>query len=139
MANILQTYISKIFVNQNTNNNDVTKITTEFLSPEGDVFTLETRAISPIVIQTTSSVNELQPEVSDSYPFKIVTPTDLDGSTILLSPNAQTIVTASQNYYSPIYFERYRKDVLDLIDRQFNELQVYDSGEEDETTNFSGE
>jgi hypothetical protein len=139
MANILQTYISKIIVNQNTNNDDVIKISTEFLSPDGDVFTLDSRALSPIVIQTTSSINELEPEVSDSYPYKIVTPIDVDGSTIILSPNVQTPVTASQNYYSPIYFERYRKEVLDVIDREFNELQVFEFGVPEQTSTSPGE
>jgi hypothetical protein len=125
MANILQqTYISKVIIGQNTNNDDVIQISTDFLSANGDVFTLDTRAISPSVIQTTSSISELEPEVSVVYPFKIVTPLDIDGSTIILSPSAQSQVTASQNYYTPLYFERYRKDVLEIIDRQFKELII---------------
>lgn len=124
MANILQTYISKVIIGQNTNNDDVVQISTQFLSPEGDVFTLDTRAISPSVIQTTASVQELQPEVSVVYPYKIVTPTDIDGSTIIISPSVQSPVTASQNYYTPIYFERYNQEILQLIDRRFTELTV---------------
>jgi hypothetical protein len=127
MANILQqTYISKVIIGQNTNNDDVIQISTDFLSANGDVFTLDTRAISPSVIQTTSSISELKPEVSAVYPFKIVTPVDVDGSTILQSPSSQTQVTASQNYYTPIYFERYRLEILQLIDKQFNELTVFE-------------
>lgn len=123
MANIFQSYISKLFVDINRNNDDVITISTQFLSPEGDVFTLDRRTLSPNLLKTTSSLQELKPETSDVYPFKIVTPTLEDGTTELLSPTIQTPVTASQNYYVPIYFERYRPDVLRQIDSDFSELE----------------
>lgn len=122
MANIFQSYISKLFVDINRNNDDVITISTQFLSPEGDVFTLDRRTLSPNLIKTTGSLQELQPEVSDVYPFKITPPVLEDGTTELLSPTTRTPVTASQNYYVPIYFERYQPDVLRRIDKEFTEL-----------------
>lgn len=126
--NILDSYISKVIVNQQTKNNDVVKISTEYLSPEGDVYTLDTEAISPSVIQTTTSINELEPEVSNVYPYKSVTSIDFDGSTILLTPTVDRIVTSSQNYYAPVYFERYKKEVLTSIDKNFYELILPTTG-----------
>ena len=141
MANneIFRNYISKILINQNKNNEDITKINTQFLSNEGDVFTLDVRTLSPIVIPTTSSIQGLQPEVSSMYPFKIVPPIESDGTSLLLSPNIRTSVTASQNYYSPIYFERYRKVVLEAIDREFVELTVPELAIPGQTVTSPGE
>jgi len=122
MASIFQSYISKVFIQTNTDNDDVVTISTQFLSPEGDVFTLDRRTLSPNIIKTTGSLEELKPEVSDIYPFKISTPILQDGSTEILSQTINTPVTASQNYYVPIYFERYTPEVLRRIDNEFTEL-----------------
>lgn len=123
MANSFQSYISKVLVDVNRNNDDVIKVETEYLSPEGDVFVLDKRTISPVMIPTTSSIQDLQPEVSTTYPYKIATPLDLDSSTVVLSPTIDTPVTASQNYYVPVYFELYQKNVLDAINKEFFELE----------------
>jgi hypothetical protein len=123
MANSFQSYISKLFVDVNRDNDDIIKVETEYLSPEGDVFILDKRTVSPVMIPTTSSVNELRPEVSDVYPYKIVTPLDADNSIIVLSPSIDTPVTASQNYYVPVYFEVYKQDVLNAINKEFTELE----------------
>lgn len=120
--NIFQSYISKVFIESQTQNSDIITIETNFLSPEGDAFTLERRVLNPTLLKTTSSINELKPEVSDVYPYKIVTPVLDDGTTLLVSPTIDTPVTASQNYYVPIYFERYSPDILRRIDRNFTEL-----------------
>jgi hypothetical protein len=122
MSDVIRSYISKVFVNQLVDNSENVKITTEYLSPSGDVFSLDYRAISPNVIQTTSSLNELQPEVSTVYPYKSVTPIDVDGASIIMSPNVNTFPTASQNYYAPVYFERYNPNILRVIDKTFTEL-----------------
>jgi hypothetical protein len=76
------------------------------------------------MVQTTQSLEELRPEISDVYPFKIVTPLDFDGSTLILTPSIETQPTASQGYYVPIYFERFNPTILNVIDRSFNELTV---------------
>jgi hypothetical protein len=110
-------------------------ISTEYLSPEGDTFTLEGSVLSDIAVQTTESLNELVPEVSTVYPYKVVTPIEPDGSTLILSPDVDTVPTASQNYYAPVVFERYQRPVLTAIDRQFKELTVVTSV----TPNTSGE
>jgi len=122
MTNIFNTYIPKFIVDIKRDNNDVLFVSSSAFSAEGDVYTLDVRTVSPNVIQTTQSLNELKPEVSDVYPYKIVTPIDYDGSTILLVPSVENEPTASQHYYAPIYFERYNKTVLNNIDRQFLEL-----------------
>ena len=124
MINILNSYIPKFIVDLNRNNDDIITVRTNYLSPEGDVYELDTRTISPVLIQTTQSLQELQPEISTVYPFKIVTPLDPDGSTVLLSPTINSLPTASQGYYVPIYFERYRAEFVENIDRSFTELTV---------------
>ena len=124
MTNILNSYISKFLVNLNRDNEDVITVSTNYLSREGDVYVLDTRTVSPSLVQTTQSLQELQPEVSDTFPFKIVTPIDIDGSTILLSPTPDTNPTASQGYYVPIYFDRYRPEFMENIDKTFRELVV---------------
>lgn len=122
MADIFQSYISKVFVETQTQNSDVVTIETNFLSPEGDSFTLERRVLDPNLIETTATLNELKPEVSTEYPFKSVPSRDDDGSVVLYSRTIDTPVTASQNYYVPIYFERLQPTILNEIDREFTEL-----------------
>jgi DNA topoisomerase VI subunit B len=121
---IFQSYISKVFINVNTNNDDVVKITTQKFSPAGDVYELDRRVISPSLIETEKSLEELKPEVSNVYPFAVVPPKDPDGSVVILSPTIQTNPTASQNYYVPIYFERYDLEILRQLDKEFSELST---------------
>lgn len=123
-TDILNSYIPKILIEIDRNNDDVIKVTTNYLSPEGDVYQLDKRAISPIIIQTTQSIEELKPEISNTYPFKAPVKLDYDSSTILLTPSITSVPTSSQDYYVPIYFERYRSDVLTAIDKNFTELTV---------------
>lgn len=120
--NILNSYIPKVLVELNRNNDDIIKVSTNYLSPEGDSYVLDRETVSPVLVQTTQSLQELQPEISTVYPFKIVTPLDFDGSTLIISPSVETQPTASQGYYLPIYFERYNETVLSLIDSEFSEL-----------------
>lgn len=122
MNNIFNSYIPKFLVDLKKNNEDIITVTTNYFSAEGDVYELDTRTLSPNLIQTTQSLQELQPEISTVYPFKIVTPIDFDGSTILQSPSITTEPTASQGYYAPIYFERYNQDVIRNIDKNFSDL-----------------
>lgn len=124
MANSFNSYISKLLVDVNRNNSDVIQVETEYLSPEGDVFILDKRTISPVMIPTTSSIEELTPEVSDIYPYKIATPLDIDNSTVVLSPTIDTPVTASQNYYVPVYFEIYKQEILQSVSKEFAELET---------------
>lgn len=124
MSNIISSYIPKVLIDLNRGNEDVITVSTNYLSRDGDVYVLDTRTISPVMIQTTQSLQELQPEISTTYPFKIVTPIDIDGSTIIISPTPDTSPTASQGYYTPVYFERYRPEFMQNIDRTFTELTV---------------
>lgn len=117
-------YISKIYVNLQTTNDDVIVVKTKKLSSNGDIFELDRRVISPNVIQTVKSLDELQPEISDTFPFKIVPPIDETGKMLLGVPSLDNEVTASQNYYTPVYFERYNLDVLREIDKDFLELTL---------------
>lgn len=120
--NIFRSSVNKVIISNDIANTDVVKIQTNVLSPEGDVFTVDTRLIQPSYIQTTGSSQQYQPEVSSVYPYKIETPRDVDGATILLSPDIDIPVTASQNYYTKLYYERYNLDVLRLLDKAFTEL-----------------
>jgi hypothetical protein len=122
MLNILNSYIPKFLVDLKKKNEEIITVTTQYFSPEGDKYELDIRTLSPNLIQTTQSLKELQPEISTVYPFKIVTPLDFDGSTILQSPSMTTRPTASQGYYAPIYFERYNANVIRNIDMRFTEL-----------------
>lgn len=124
MTSKLNSYVPKFFVELNRTNDDVITVSTNYFSPQGDQYVVDRRVISPSVIQTTQSLQELQPEISTVYPYKGVTPVDFDGSTILLSPSIETVPTASQHYYAPIYFERYNPTVVRLIDNSFTELTV---------------
>lgn len=121
MTNILNSYIPKFLVNLNRFNEDVITVSTRYFSPQGDVYELDKRTISPNVIQTTQSLAELKPEVSDTYPFKIVPPKDFDGSTLIQTPGIGTFPTASQNYYIPLYFERYNESIVRQINRSFQD------------------
>lgn len=123
MSNILNSYIPKFLVNLKKENTDVIKVTTKYFSPDGDVYELDTRTISPALIQTTQSLEELRPEISTVYPFKTVTTLDYDGSTLVFVPAVDTVPTASQGYYAPIYFERYDPAIVATIDTQFTELE----------------
>jgi len=124
MTDILQTFIPKFVLNAQRDNDDVITVTTRYFSPEGDVYELDKRTISPNVIQTTQSLSELKPEVSEIYPFKIVPPKDFDGSTLLQTPGIGTFPTASQNYYAAVYYERYNDTIMRQISKQFTELTV---------------
>lgn len=124
MSNILNSFIPKYLVDLNRDNEDIITVSTKYFSQNGDVYELDKRTVSPVMIQTTQSLEELRPEVSDTYPFKIVMPLDFDGSTLLLTPSIETQPTASQGYYVPIYFERFNSEVLRSIDKSFSELTV---------------
>jgi hypothetical protein len=120
--NILRSSVNKLIINSDFQNTDVVQIQTNVLSPDGDVFTIDRRLIQPSYVQTTGSVVQYEPEISTVYPYKIETPRDTDGATILLSPDIDIPVTASQNYYTKLYYERYNIDVLRVLDKQFSEL-----------------
>lgn len=122
MSNVFNSYIPKYFVDLQRNNDDVITVRTQYLSPEGDVYELDKRTVSPNLIQTTQSLQELNPEISTVYPYKSVTAIDYDGSTIILVPGVDTVPTSSQGYYVPIYFERYNVDVVRNINIEFTEL-----------------
>jgi hypothetical protein len=122
MPNIFNSYIPKFLVGLNKNNDDIISVSSSYFSPSGDIYVLDTRTVSPNLVQTTQSLQELQPEISTIYPFKIVTPLDSDGATVIQSPSTTTQPTASQGYYAPIYFERYNSQVIQNIDVEFTEL-----------------
>lgn len=122
MRDIFNSYLPKFLVELKRKNEDIAVVTTKYIGSGNELYELDTRVIAPIVVSTTRSLQELQPEISTAYPFKIVTPLDYDGATILQSPSVDTQPTASQGYYAPIYFERYNKEVLKEIDTEFKEL-----------------
>lgn len=124
MSDVLRSYIPKFLVDINRDNKDSIKVNTQYLSSTGDVYELEKRTVSPVLLQTTQSIQELQPETSNKYPFKTVTPLDYDGSTMILVPSVETVPTASQGYYAPIYFERYNQLIIQNVDTSFKELVV---------------
>jgi hypothetical protein len=129
--NIFTNYISKFIVELNRDNDDITFVSTSYFDTNGDVYVLDKRTVNPAIIQTTQSLQELQPEVSETFPFKVVVPLDPDGVNVLQVPTVETVPTASQHYYAPIYFERYNPDVINRIEKSFVELtSVVDELEE---------
>lgn len=124
MSNIFNTYIPKFLVNIQKDNEDIIFVSSSYFSDAGDVYTLDTRTISPNVIQTTQSISELQPEVSSVYPFKIAVPVDIESASVILVPTIENFPTASQHYYAPLYFERYRQEIIVNIDKNFTELSA---------------
>lgn len=131
MSRIYNTYIPKFIVNLYRENEDISTVTTRYFSENGDVYTLDTRTISPNVLQTEQSINELQPEVSTKYPFKVATPIQPDGATLIYSPSVNTQPTASQHYYAPVYFERIQPAVIRNIINTFTELEAISITQED--------
>jgi hypothetical protein len=127
--NIFNNYIPKFIVELDRANEDIRFVSTSYFDATGDVYELDVRTINPIVIQTTQSIEELRPDVSTTFPFKIVLPLDIDGANILLVPTVNNAPTASQHYYTPIYFERYTPEIIRLIDKNFTELEIFDEGE----------
>lgn len=124
MPDILNSYIPKFLVDLKRNNEDIIKVSTKYLSNEGYQYELVEETVSPSLTQTTQSLQELQPEISNVFPFKTVTPIQPDGSTLILTPSTDAVPTASQGYYVPIYFERYSQTVIRNIDKSFTELTV---------------
>jgi len=120
--NVLRSSVNKVIINSDFQNTDIVQIETNVLSSEGDVFSVDRRLVQPSYIQTTGSVVQYEPEVSSVYPYKIETPRDTDGATILFSPDIETPVTASQNYYTKVYYERYNLEILRQLDKVFTEL-----------------
>ena len=123
-TDILNSYIPKFLVEISRNNPDIITVQTNYLSPEGDEYVLDKRSVSPILLQTTQSLNELKPEISNTFPFISPVKLDYDNSTVLLSPTTTSVPTSSQDYYAPIYFERYKQDVVSAIDTAFVELTL---------------
>lgn len=123
-SNILNSYIPKFLVDLKRNNDDILKVSTRYLSADGYQYELVEETVSPVLVQTTQSLQELQPEISNVFPFKTVTSVQPDGSTLILTPSVDTVPTASQGYYVPIYFERYSQTVIQNIDKVFTELTV---------------
>lgn len=124
MRKIFDTIVPRFIVDINRNNEDIIIVSGSSFSPQGDLYTVNRAAVSPSLILTTQSLNELKPEVSNVYPYAAVTPTDYDGSTRIVTRYLTTAPTASQLYYVPVYTERYNQDVVRLIDTEFTELTV---------------
>lgn len=123
-ANILKSYIPKFLIDLNRENEDIITVDTNYFSVDFDSYVVDRRTVNPIVIQTTQSIAELKPEISNVYPYRAPTKIDYDGSTLFISPTATSQPSASQDYYVPIYFERYETSVLTSIDKTFTELTL---------------
>jgi hypothetical protein len=122
MDSLFDTFISKKLVDSKKKNRDFVDVEYTKLDDNDVPYTIYRREISPSILHTEEDLIELKPEVSDIYPFKIVTPTNADGVTEILTPSLTAYPTASQNYYIPVYTEYYTHEVLRLIDREFREL-----------------
>lgn len=128
MAEVFSSYVSKVQASARLNSGDVLFVSSsnlsvdEFSTGPTDVFKIDKRTIPTSITQTTQSLNDLRPEISTTYPYKIVPPLDFDSASIILSPTIETPVTASQNYYVPVYFERYNRSILQIIDKEFKQL-----------------
>jgi hypothetical protein len=123
MTNFRTSYISIALADAKKTNPNAIIVETDYIE-NGKTFTLAKRAIpqNAVISSSTDDVNLIY-ETSESYPYKVVTPQDDSGATIIYSPNIQTAVTASQNYYTRMKFERYQESILRSIDKAFLELE----------------
>jgi hypothetical protein len=121
MTDVFNTYLPRFLADRKKDNNDIVTITSQYLE-NNNIYEIDQRVIEPNVVQTEESLIDLKPEVSSVYPYKIVLPTEEDGATLLLSRTINTPVTASQNYYIPLYFERYNVDIMRAINKDFEEF-----------------
>jgi hypothetical protein len=124
---ILRNSLNKVIISSDVANSDMIKVSTSVLSSNGDVYEVDTRLLTPSLVQTSREVAELNPEVSTSYPYKVIVDRDSSGVVQLYVPDIDIPVTASQNYYVPLYYERYSVPILRVLDRQFTELSLGDS------------
>jgi hypothetical protein len=122
MASLFDTFIPKKIVDSKKQNRDVVEVEYKQLDDNNLTYAIYQREISPSVLHSEDDLFELKPEVSQIYPFKIVTPVNDEGMTEILTPGITSHPTASQNYYIPVYIEYYDHNVLRLIDREFTEL-----------------
>jgi hypothetical protein len=84
--NLFNNYIPKFIVELNRANEDIRFVSTSYFDVNGDVYEFDARTINPLIIQTTQSLQEIRPEVSTTFPFKIVIPLDVDGANVLQVP-----------------------------------------------------
>lgn len=80
--------------------------------------------ITPDLKKLTDKDKSLQLDISQNYPFKIVTLVTEDSSSLIYSPSLQTSPTASQSYYVPLYAERYVSGFILALTREFSEFTV---------------
>jgi hypothetical protein len=123
MSNFTVNYISIALADAKKTNPNAIIVETDYIE-DGKTFTLAKTAIpvNAIISSSTDDVNLIY-ETSEVYPYKVVTSKDESGVTIIYSPNIETFVTASQNYYTKLKFERYQESILRSIDKSFLELE----------------
>jgi hypothetical protein len=123
MSNYTVSYISIALADAKKTNPNAIIVETDYIE-DGKTFTLAKGAIpqNALISASTDDINLIY-ETSQIYPYKVVTPKDESGATIIYSPNIQTFVTASQNYYTKLKFERYQQSILRSIDKSFLELE----------------
>jgi hypothetical protein len=123
MSNFTVNYISVALADAKKTNPNAIIVETDYIE-DGKTFTLAKRAIpqNALISSLTDDTNLIY-ETSESYPYKVVTPKDESGATIIYSPDIDTFVTASQNYYAKLKFERYQESILRSIDKTFLELE----------------
>lgn len=113
MINIQNVIVTKKYVSVNYRNPDIVTIPGSNLTK-----------LVPDLKKFLDNSQQLDLEISTEYPFKIITPTAEDSSSIILSPSLTTFPTASQSYYVPLYAERFIKDFSLALTREFTELVV---------------
>ena len=124
MSNTNISYVSVVYADAKKDNPGKILVTTEYLSPEGDTFELVSEAIPQNAILDSVYQETLRPETSSVYPYKVVVGRTQNGSAVIYAPNIETFVTASQNYYTPMKFERYEPSVIRSLDKTFLELEA---------------
>lgn len=122
-------YLSPVQADISRNNPAVISIESEYLE-NNQKFTLVQSAIAQNATLLKTDLQELKAETSSIYPFKVVVEKDNAGVSTIYTPNISTPVTASQNFYAALRFERYEPDIVRAINTTFDELQAIEDLEE---------
>jgi hypothetical protein len=118
-------YLSPVYADIRRNNPAAILVESEYLE-DGQTFTLETSVIPQNALVSKTDLSELSPETSSIYPFKVVVQKDDTGVTTIYTPNITTPVTASQNFYTRLKFERYVPAIIRAVDTEFAELETFE-------------
>lgn len=124
MIDIMNVVIPKKIVTVDYTNADLKIVSSSYTAPDGTPSIRQKTVVKPDMKKLTIEDKSLHLDVSNNYPFKIVTLVTEDSASLIYSPSLQTYPTASQSYYAPLYAERFTPEFILAITREFTEFTV---------------